>query len=77
LIHRIRAGRVHYMNFKPSHTSIEFWCGNSGFMGKGVMMESAPDRAVFCATCEGRAVGAGLCGNREINGRKVLYRPKL
>lgn len=36
----------------------------------------APDPAVFCATCEGRAVGAGMDGAREINGRTVLFRPR-
>lgn len=77
LIHRIRSGKVHYQDFKPSHTSFRFWCGNDGFAARGAMMDSLPSRAVLCATCEGRAIGAGLCGTREINGRKVLYRPRI
>lgn len=35
-----------------------------------------PDRAIHCATCEGRAIGAGKDGARIIAGRTVLFSPR-
>lgn len=30
----------------------------------------------ICATCEGRVIGAGLAGSREIAGRPVMFRSR-
>lgn len=87
LVHRVREAYMFYANRKPSHMSVKFWCGNQGSIGgqrrRGGRGEDnpslfaiAPDPAVFCATCEGRAVGAGMDGAREIHGRTVLFRPR-
>lgn len=81
LIHRVRSGRVHMRGHQYSHTSITFWCGNSGFLGTnhpGALLYSEPPEGQFhCALCEGKATGAGLNGARVIAGRQVLFRPRF
>lgn len=83
VIHRVRSGQHHYLSGQYTHSSVKYWCGNNGFFGsknerqtKGEFFADAPDNSIFCATCEGRAIGAGMDGTREINGRRVLFRPK-
>jgi hypothetical protein len=60
------------------HTSIGFWCGSSGFFGEGhgKLYDEIPKGEVLCATCEGKAIGAGEDGARVINGRDVMYSPR-
>lgn len=60
-VHRIRSGLVHYPGvFKVGHLSYTMWCGQSGSSSKGRLSDHAERWEVVCATCEGRAVGAGL-----------------
>ena len=81
LVHRIRSGGVHIIEGKYTHTHFRFWCGNIGF-SRGpkrpsvTLFAEAPYGAIFCATCEGKAIGAGCDGAREINGRHVLFSPR-
>lgn len=76
--HRVR--HVTLITFQnKSHFSVKCWCGmsmNFGGSGKGQgMFVNQPSVGrPMCATCEGRAIGAGLLGIREIEGRKVMYR---
>ena len=83
LFHRVKSGRIYRRRGEYSHTSITYWCGNNGSMSRpdarrtGQLFAELPERAILCATCEGRAIGAGLDGLREINGRRVLYRPRV
>ena len=79
--HRVRYGNRH--ECLGIHYAIIFWCGNSGFISndwygrpKGSLHSRVPDDGVLCATCEGRAIGAGMNGSRRINGRNVMYSPK-
>lgn len=58
------------------HISLSFWCGNSSFLHRGKMFSDPPDGEVFCATCLGRAIGAGVFEERIINGRYVLFSPR-
>lgn len=65
-----------------SHTFVEFWCGGSGFLGSekregNVLLAEPPQNTVCCATCEGRAIGAGLTSSREICGRVVMFKPRV
>lgn len=85
-MHRVRSGQHHYLHGEYTHSSVKYWCGNNGFFGStgrmastknGEFFAEGPERAVYCATCEGRAIGAGFDGTREINGRRVLYSPKV
>lgn len=79
-IHRVRSGHTHVWKDwpdRPGHISLTFWCGMSGFLDKGELFAEPPDRAVFCATCEGKAIGAGMDGARVICGRTVLFQPRL
>ena len=74
--HRVRSANNHWHDGNLSHTAVGFWCGNSGFIGdKGKLYAKVPEGGVLCATCEGRAIGAGLAGERTINGKKVMYSP--
>lgn len=87
--HRIRWVCVHYWNGEFSHTSVGLWCGQQGFaehtkstnarMVKraGSMADVAPFHLPVCATCEGRAIGAGQLDSDMINGRKVIYSPRI
>jgi hypothetical protein len=80
LIHRVRSGRIYLYDGEYSHTSVSFWCGNTGSQSPkkpGEFFAEAPERAVHCAICEGKAVGAGMCGARVICGRTVLFQPRI
>lgn len=87
LVHRVREAWLFYRQEKFSHMAVQFWCGNVGYMGgkpkrggrgddRPSLFAVAPEHAMFCATCEGRAVGAGMDGARKINGRPVLFQPR-
>lgn len=75
-IHRIRSGGIHIWDGKYKHHHFKLWCGNLGFIAPNrdsALLPDAPTDAMFCATCEGRAIGAGMDGSRTINGRMVCY----
>ena len=86
--HRVRSARQHHIGNGESamwrpHVAIHFWCGGSGYLSnnyhgkpKGALHSYIPEDGVLCATCEGRAIGAGKTGVRTINGRKVMYSPR-
>lgn len=74
--HRLRSGSAHYWDGRLSHVSYHFWCGNIATSGKGTLLPKIPEGGIVCATCEGRAVGAGLAGSRTINGQAVMFSPR-
>jgi len=79
-VHRVRSGSIHIRNGEFSHTSIHYWCGGMGFLEQrrgSKLMDSPPPDAVMCATCEGRAIGAGLTESRVIAGRFVRFSPRI
>ena len=75
--HRVRYGEVHLWDGKPTHTTFGLWCGMSGALGKGTLMSETEPDAVVCATCEGRATGAGQLDSHTINGRFVRFSPRF
>lgn len=83
-VHRPRSGAMHFSDGRYTHTSLFFWCGGCGFphgegrlyRPKGQLLAEPPAGAVICATCEGRARGAGQLGTREICGREVRFSPR-
>lgn len=79
-IHRIRWASIHYIDGEYSHTSIHTWCDQVGHVGYreawGRITDDPPEDLPYCATCEGRAIGAGQLGAQEINGRPVIYSPR-
>lgn len=75
-VHRIRSGTVYRWDGKFSHAGFFMWCGQNGSSTRGSLMATLPEDAIMCATCEGRAVGAGLLGVREINGVPVEFSPR-
>ena len=77
--HRVRSATMHYHNGVYSHTSFSAWCGQTGFSSKGKhlrLCDNPPDDLPVCATCEGRAIGAGQLGATTIAGRQVLFTPR-
>lgn len=78
--HRIRSGRSHVHDGKNAHVTLHMWCGQMRFISpkrkRGGMVAEIPDGAILCATCEGRAIGAGLVDHGQINGREVAFSPR-
>jgi hypothetical protein len=75
--HRVRSASLHTCIGK-SHVGLSTWCG-MGFCiseRKGRFVEEPSAGYVVCATCEGRAIGAGQLGAREIAGREVMFSPR-
>jgi hypothetical protein len=92
IYHRVRSLTIHQLVSSEgpvySHTSVQFWCGNSGFIDRGCdlrrrrrsagrLYETIDSSTPLCATCEGRAIGAGQIDSGKINGRPVIYRPRV
>jgi hypothetical protein len=82
-MHRVRWAQHHLFDGEYKHTAIRMWCGQVGFAGSkemhrggGHFFSLVPNDAVICATCEGRAIGAGQDGSHKINGRIVRYAPR-
>lgn len=77
--HRVRHVTLYVLDGK-SHFAVNCWCGMSmcfggkNSKGMGGLYENPSAGRPMCATCEGRAIGAGLLGSREIAGRPVMYR---
>lgn len=83
-VHRVRSGTLHQLTNREPHAAYSLWCGGTGFVSrnqngnlKGELLPDIPAGAVLCATCEGRAVGAGLLGAPIIAGRVVKYAPRI
>lgn len=87
-VHRVRSATYHqYYSASRGQwetwLAVRCWCGmgiNIGgrrqrSAGRGMLSEPGPDDVV-CATCEGRAIGAGLCGAPLIAGRAVKFSPR-
>ena len=79
-VHRVRSAQL--LVNSESYLAIRCWCGYSILSSerkngsRGRFLESPDDRPI-CATCEGRAIGAGLLGAREIAGRAVMFSPRI
>lgn len=76
-IHRIRNAQVHYFDDVYRHTSFSFWCGGTGSEKKGKILSEVPHGEIVCATCEGRAIGAGQTDSHKINGQMVKFSPRI
>lgn len=75
-VHRVRSAKMHFWAGEYKHTSFKMWCGQDGLTKNGRLTADPPDDLPYCATCEGRAIGAGQLGAREINGRAVIFTPR-
>lgn len=83
-VHRVRSGLLHKLGHRDPHASYTMWCGQHGFISrmkdggmKGELFAVVPAGSVLCATCEGRAVGAGLLGAPIIGGHPVKFSPRF
>ncbi len=78
-IHRVRSANMHLWDGQPKHTALSLWCGMTGFLGgkrAGSVFADPPLNGPLCATCEGRAIGAGQTESRLICGRVVKFSPR-
>jgi len=80
--HRVRSVQIIALDPKqwPAHIAVSCWCGQSVLISekrqhKASRIVAEPSR-VLCATCEGRAIGAGQLGAQEIGGRAVMFSPQ-
>lgn len=88
-VHRIRSGLLHLTystafdggrQVRLSETAenawltFRLWCGVSLTPGS-LLLPEPPPGANVCATCEGRAVGAGMPSSSIICRRPIIFRP--
>lgn len=80
--HRVRSVQIIALDPKqwPAHIAINCWCGTSILISNKRHHRDnrivAEQSRVLCATCEGRAIGAGQLGAQEIGGRPVMFSPQ-
>jgi len=77
-VHRVRSVTVHTVLGK-SHMAVRCWCGMTQLVSKrkkGRLLDVPTAGRPMCATCEGRAIGAGQLGAQEIGGRPVKFSPQ-
>lgn len=76
--HRVKSAVLVELKGYPSHIGVHCWCGMhlnlSHKLPSSAFVEEPSGRPI-CATCEGRAIGAGQLGAREIAGRPVMFSP--
>lgn len=78
--HRVKHVSMYTSQKEKSHFIVKVWCGASfcvGGGGKGWirLLKEPSNGNPICATCEGRYIGAGMDGERVINGKNVMYMP--
>ena len=81
--HRIRTlslVTMHSPRHQP-HSAASCWCGMTILLSPKhcharSRIVAEPSR-VLCATCEGRAIGAGQLGAAEIAGRPMMFSPRM
>lgn len=75
-VHRIRSGEHYYFSGGYFTSCLRFWCGGETRSEEGLLADPG-EKAIFCATCDGRARGAGQLETRMICGRFVKFSPRL
>ena len=78
-VHRVRYAQAYYDGSTLTHMAFECWCGQGALMSdrkKSRLYSDPPQDRYMCATCEGRAIGAGLTESRTIAGRELMFRPR-
>lgn len=75
-LHRVREATMYFHDGVYSHTAFRCWCDQTCLTSNGARLFDVVEDLPICATCEGRAIGAGQCGAAEINGRAVIYTPR-
>jgi len=76
-VHRVRSATSYWWETEYRHTAVKLWCNMTGFIGdKGTLLEQPEVNDVICATCEGRAIGAGQTDSHMIAGRFVKFTPR-
>ena len=72
--HLVRSARMQFKSGKYEHTSLSLWCGGVGSLPRrGWLSRAVSEAEPVCATCFGRAIGAGKLGSKTINGQVVVF----
>lgn len=76
--HRVRHVTL-YACVGKGHFAVRCWCGYNVLVSEksGGTFAAEQSERPMCATCEGRAIGAGKLGAREINGKAVMFSPMV
>jgi hypothetical protein len=87
-VHRVRSAAAHPSGGRAAwyvnHISVTYWGGNGGFLrgpqntrnGGRLLADLPTDGSPVCATCEGRAVGAGFPSLALIVRHSVKFAPR-
>jgi hypothetical protein len=87
-VHRVRSAKLHYDDDGThTHTSVQFWCGANGFLypsgtqnpkHRPAVLTAQPTAGrAICATCQGRAIGAGQVGSHKSRGVMTRFKPHV
>ena len=77
-VHRPRWGSIR-SSYDPkwkTSWSGQCWCGQGWSLKRHLFSDKVPDGLSVCATCEGRAIGAGQLESHMINGQMVKFSPR-
>lgn len=76
-VHRPRSVTLHLRDGEYSHTSVQFYCGNSGFAGhhRGKLTAVPPTEFGVCERCEREASRIGLPSSSTVAGIPVRTIP--
>lgn len=76
--HRVRSAQLHRPTTRPHYVTVKLWCGQGGYLtdGRGMLTDEPLEGWPVCGTCEGRAVGSGQLGSRELTGKELLFTPQ-
>lgn len=71
MIHRVRSAASHLWDGEFSHSTVHYFCGNSGRIQYGDLYSDPPAERLLCELCELLAKKAGLPSADELAGRHV------
>ncbi len=71
-VHRIRSGQWYQHD---DHLAFTMWCGQTRFERRGGLRADVLDGWALCATCEGRAIGAGQVTAETLVGHELVFSP--
>lgn len=81
-VHRVRSGHLHQHTSdkwprRRVYLAFRLWCGMSAFGYSSEFFENPPPGSKVCATCEGKAVGAGFPSAVILALRPIIFRPRV
>lgn len=86
-VHRVRSASLYYgiLEQTRTYTVVNLWCGSSGYVRSdsrgrarktgGYLIDHVENHGPLCATCEGRAVGAGFDSDFTSIAHPLIFSP--